>query len=117
MLNFSDEDKGMSKEAKAIYDSKLLYELRDHISDIYWQIFEPEPDRFTQVDNSVERLMSYLSHAISIHLNDFDGWEETEDTIKEFNNIFFYRKKKDNGQAQLSEHVQKTREEDDNIPF
>lgn len=118
MDKLAEDDKGMSQEAKKIHDHKLLHELRDAIADTYWQIFQPEPDNHSKVNLVIERLMSYLSHAITLELQDFDGWEETEDTVKEFNNIFYYQMRT---ALPLSARMQKIKEEekdlDDNIPF
>jgi hypothetical protein len=116
--SFGSEDQGMSEEAKHIHDHKLLSEVRDAIADAYWQIFQPEPDNTSKVNPVVERLMAYLSHAISVELNDFEGWEEDEATKKEFNSIFYYQLKT---ARPLSERMQKIKEQekdlDDNIPF
>lgn len=116
--SFGSEDQGMSEEAKLIHDHKLLHELRDGIADVYWQIFQPKPDNTSKVTLVIERLMSYLTYAISTELNDHEGWEEDDSTKKEFNNIFYYQLKT---ARPLSERMQQIKEQekdlDDNIPF
>jgi hypothetical protein len=111
-----------SKEAQHQRDRDNLTQLRDDIAETYVNIFLPEWESHTHVNPVIERLMCYLTYAISKQLDDFDGWEETQETIQEYNNLFFYVDKQiKRDTAQLSERMQKIKEEEqdqsDEIPF
>jgi len=107
-----------SQEAQHQRDKDNLIQLRDDIAETYVNIFLPEWEPHTHISPVIERLMCYLTYAISLQLDDFDGWEETQETIREFNNIFYYQLKT---ARPLSERMQKIKDEeqgkDDNIPF
>jgi hypothetical protein len=121
--SFGTEDQGMSEEDKRIYDHKLLHILRDEIAEAYWQIFQPEPDRFTHVNLRIEKLMSFLTYAISKQLNDFDGWEETEELIAEYEHMFREEKMEVISNEEVESDFQDVRfhfndgEDEEEIPF
>lgn len=86
------EDKWMledlHKAARQEYENNLLRNLRDAIADAYMPMFPPMAP--TNVSWKIERLMAYLTYAITLHLDDHEEgwWEDDETTVEEFDRLF-----------------------------
>jgi len=86
--NFEDWGSEPSPEAVKEQDFAMLRTLRDEIAEAYAFIFLPEWESHKHIDWRIERLLNLLCYGISLQLQDFEGWEETQQTIQEFNNLF-----------------------------
>jgi len=81
------ERDGLRKAARQEYENNILKNLRDAVADAYVPLFPPMAP--TNVSPKIERLLAYLTYAITLHLDDHeDGWWEDEDTIQEFDTLF-----------------------------
>jgi hypothetical protein len=77
----------LQKVARQEYENNILKNLRDAVADAYVPLFPPHQP--TNVSWKVERLLSYLSLAITLHLDDFEeGWWEENELMEEYDNLF-----------------------------
>ena len=66
------------------HQEKLLRELRDMIADTQYLLISPtKPLQLEKELDDLERQMFYLSHGISLLLQDHEGFEEDENRITE----------------------------------
>lgn len=87
-MSISSEDfEELQKMARQEYENNILMNLRDIVVNAYLPLFPP--GAHTNVSPKIERLLSYLSYAITLHLNDADdGWYDDDETIQEFDMLF-----------------------------
>jgi hypothetical protein len=75
------------KVARMEYENNILRNLRDAVADAYNPLFPPAAP--TNVSPKIERLLTYLSYAITLHLEDWDnGWWEEDEVAQEFDMLF-----------------------------
>lgn len=83
-----DHGLDMTPEEKEEHDKFLLRYIRDELAEAAWQIFLPSQGSQKHLDPRIEKLFDFLCYAISLHLQDFEGWEEADDLVSEYEYVF-----------------------------
>lgn len=122
MKNFQDRDMEPTEHERKQIEEAHLKHIRYELGEVYWQLFLPEWDKMSKINPRIEKLMNYLVYAISLQLNDFDGWEETEDLIAEYEYMFREEKMEVITDQPVDEDTQNIRfhfndGEEEEIPF
>jgi hypothetical protein len=82
-----EEFEEFQKVVRQEYENNILKNLRDAVADAYVPLFPPAAP--TNVSPKIERLLAYLTYAITLHLRDEEeGWWEEDETIQEFDMLF-----------------------------
>lgn len=77
----------LQKAARQEYENNILKNLRDAVADAYLPLFPPHQS--TNVSWKIERLLSYLSLAITLHLDDVEeGWWDEDELMEEYELLF-----------------------------